>query len=122
MPCCHCDSDSFGRDYCQPCWELAIDVIEAVDELPIDCDLADLSAAFPEWKAKVARFRNAYVDPEAPDPADCDLYDSDTANRISAEELGCTDQEYAAAILESLACPQPEGHVYAGNRRVYAAE
>jgi len=61
MPCCHCDSDSLGRDYCQGCWELALAVIDAVDELPVDCDGSDVLDAFPEWKEKIARFRAAYV-------------------------------------------------------------
>lgn len=59
----------------------------------------------------------------------CDtLYDSDTNDRVSAEELGLTDDEYEFAVSESVSIGQMEGHVrvYGTNcgpkgRRVYAA-
>lgn len=50
------------------------------------------------------------------------LYDSDTAEALTYDELGITVEEYEAAIRESLDCGQPEGHILMGERRVYAAE
>jgi hypothetical protein len=49
-----------------------------------------------------------------------DLYDSETNDRVTAEELGVTDEEYAAAVSASLNAGQPEGHVRVNGRRVYA--
>ena len=48
------------------------------------------------------------------------LLDSDTNNSVTAEDLGCSETEYAAAIRKSLGCDQPEGHVRVNGRRVYA--
>lgn len=53
---------------------------------------------------------------------DYELYDSDTNDSLSAEDLGITEDEYRETVAESLACDQAEGHVYVGTRRVYAAE
>lgn len=52
---------------------------------------------------------------------DCDsLYDSETNDYLDACDLGISNQEYDAAVAESVACTQPEGHILVGNRRVYA--
>ena len=49
------------------------------------------------------------------------LYDSDTNERLNADDLKITGEQYLALIDESIECPQPEGHVRAPNgRRVYA--
>lgn len=53
---------------------------------------------------------------------DYELYDSETGDSISADDLGITVEEYEAAIRESLDCGQVEGHIRVGERRVYAAE
>ena len=50
------------------------------------------------------------------------LYDSDTNDPVSADELMISDAEYEAACAESSTCGQAEGHIYVGERRVYAAE
>lgn len=49
------------------------------------------------------------------------LYDSDTNERLTADDLEITGEQYLDLIDESIDCPQPEGHVRAPNgRRVYA--
>jgi len=48
------------------------------------------------------------------------LYDSDTNDSVTAEDLGCSDDEYAAAVAESLAA-YGEGHIRVNGRRVYAS-
>jgi hypothetical protein len=48
------------------------------------------------------------------------LYDSDTAEVLTAEELGITEEEYCQAIADSMADGTEEGHVYVNGRRVYA--
>ena len=49
------------------------------------------------------------------------LVDSDTNKLVTAEDIGISDEEYAALIRESIDCQQVEGHVRASNgRRVYA--
>ena len=54
-------------------------------------------------------------------PDDLYLYDSETQEMLSAEDIGITDAEYVAACAES-AEAAPEGHVIVAGRRVYAAE
>ena len=54
-------------------------------------------------------------------PDDLYLYDSETREMLSADDLGITDAEYAAACRES-AEAAPEGHIMVAGRRVYAAE
>jgi hypothetical protein len=49
------------------------------------------------------------------------LYDSDTNDSLTAEDLGITDEQYEAAVAESVNCGQAEGHIRIGERRVYAA-
>ncbi len=49
------------------------------------------------------------------------LYDSETQEMVSADDLGITAAEYVAACRES-AESAPEGHVMVAGRRVYAAE
>lgn len=49
------------------------------------------------------------------------LWDSDTSEEVAADELGISDEEYIAAIRESMTCDQVEGHIYVGGLRVYAA-
>ena len=49
------------------------------------------------------------------------LYDSETNDMLSAEDIGITAAEYVAACRES-AEAAPEGHVMVAGRRVYAAE
>lgn len=52
---------------------------------------------------------------------DATLYDSDTTESVTAEDLGITAAEYAALIRESLQCTEDEGHVKTdAGRRVYA--
>ena len=48
------------------------------------------------------------------------LYDSETAESLTAEDLGITDEQYEATVLESTDCNQTEGHVRVNGRRVYA--
>jgi len=48
------------------------------------------------------------------------LYDSDTTDYVSAEELGITAAEYRQAIIDSHKTGTHEGHVYVNGRRVYA--
>lgn len=49
------------------------------------------------------------------------LYNSDTAERLTAKQIGITDAEYQELVRESEATPG-EGHVCASNgMRVYAA-
>ena len=51
------------------------------------------------------------------------LYDSDTAEAVTAEDLGIDAAEYATLIQESIESDQKEGHVRTSHgRRVYAAE
>lgn len=54
-------------------------------------------------------------------PDDLYLYDSETQEMVSADDLGITAAEYVAACRES-AEAAPEGHVMVAGRRVYAAE
>jgi hypothetical protein len=50
------------------------------------------------------------------------LLGSDTADTVTADELGITEVEYNELIVESLASDQAEGHVEASTGyRVYAA-
>jgi len=51
-----------------------------------------------------------------------DLYDSETNDPVSYDDLGISLEEYEAAIRESLENDQPEGHIRISDRRVYAAE
>jgi hypothetical protein len=48
------------------------------------------------------------------------LHDSETAQELTARDLGITRQEYAAAIRDSLASDEAEGHIIVAGRRVYA--
>lgn len=48
------------------------------------------------------------------------LYDSETADPVTAEELGITEAEYRQAIADSMAAGTEEGHIYVNRRRVYA--
>jgi hypothetical protein len=51
------------------------------------------------------------------------LYDSDTAEEVTAGELHITSAEYDALIVESMESSTAEGHVRTSTgRRVYAAE
>ena len=54
-------------------------------------------------------------------PDDLYLYDSETQEMVSADDLGITAAEYVAACAESMAAA-PEGHIMVAGRRVYAAE
>ena len=54
-------------------------------------------------------------------PEDLYLYDSETNDMLSAEDIGITDAEYVSACRES-AEAAPEGHIVVAGRRVYAAE
>lgn len=50
------------------------------------------------------------------------IYDYDTADRLTAEDLGITDAEYDAAIQESLHdADNASGVIRVNGRRVYAA-
>jgi hypothetical protein len=49
------------------------------------------------------------------------LHDSDTADRLTAEDLEIDATRYVEACCESLDCGQAEGHVRVNGRRVYAA-
>ena len=63
--------------------------------------------------------------PPEPDADYYELADSDTANLLTATDLGITDDEYADIIRDSLTCGQWEGHVrpdILDGRRVYARE
>lgn len=54
-------------------------------------------------------------------PADYDLYDSNTANKVTAKELYLTDTEYRALVRDSLLSGTHEGHVRTCyGRKVYA--
>ena len=55
------------------------------------------------------------------EPDDLYLYDSETQEMVSADDLGITAAEYVAACRES-ADAAPEGHIVVAGRRVYAAE
>jgi len=48
------------------------------------------------------------------------LYDSETSDSLTADDLGITDEQYDAAVQESVDCEQAEGHVRVNGRRVYA--
>jgi hypothetical protein len=50
------------------------------------------------------------------------LYDSESGDALTAEDLGISQAEYDAAIAESLAAAEVEGHIRVAGRRVYAAE
>lgn len=52
--------------------------------------------------------------------ADAELHDSDTAERLTAEDLGISATRYVELCCESLDSAQAEGHVRVGKRRVYA--
>ena len=54
-------------------------------------------------------------------PDDLYLYDSETQEMVSSDDLGITAAEYVAACRES-AEAAPEGHIMVAGRRVYAAE
>jgi hypothetical protein len=49
------------------------------------------------------------------------LFDSDTNERLTEDDLGVTREQYDAAVQESVWCPQAEGHIRVNGRRVYAA-
>ena len=49
------------------------------------------------------------------------LYDSETQDMLTPEDLGITPEEYTAACRRSMDTA-PEGHIYVAGRRVYAAE
>lgn len=52
------------------------------------------------------------------------LYDSDTAEWLSAEKLGVTDEQYTDLIHDSLDTGEPTGHIrpdVLDGRKVYAA-
>jgi hypothetical protein len=57
---------------------------------------------------------------ETIDTSDYDLYDSDTAEPVNAEDLGISTAEYDAAIIDSLASTEDEGHILVAGRRVFA--
>jgi hypothetical protein len=68
---------------------------------------------------------NMWGDDEASLVARCQprLYDSETADPVTAEELGITEAEYRQAIIDSMAAETGEGHIYIDGghgRRVYA--
>lgn len=48
------------------------------------------------------------------------LYDSDTNEVLSADDLGITNEQYEDALKESIGCGQAEGHIRVNGRRVYA--
>ena len=48
------------------------------------------------------------------------LYDYDTGDAIDADDLGISDEEYAAAVAASLTSDDPTGAVSVGGRTVYA--
>jgi hypothetical protein len=48
------------------------------------------------------------------------LYDSDTTDYVSAQELGITEAEYRQAIADSHETGTHEGHIRVNGRRVYA--
>lgn len=49
------------------------------------------------------------------------LYDSETAEQLSTDDLEMTEEQYETAIRESYAAGTPEGHIRLANgRRVYA--
>ena len=50
------------------------------------------------------------------------LYDSDTTEMLTTDDLGISQEEYAESVAESAAESTPEGHIYVGERRVYAAD
>lgn len=52
--------------------------------------------------------------------SDYNLLDSDTNEVLSSDDLGCSHEEFRAAIRESLECAQAEGYVRCRGRRVYA--
>ena len=58
---------------------------------------------------------------EVPGVEDLYLYDSTSQDMLSADDLGITPEEYTAACRRSMDAA-PEGHIYVGGRRVYAAE
>lgn len=48
------------------------------------------------------------------------LYDADTGDALSADDLDCTDERYAELVRKSAVCRQPEGRIEFRGRRVYA--
>lgn len=48
------------------------------------------------------------------------LYDSDTAEKLTARDLHITRQEYIEAVRESRDCGTAEGHIRVNGRKVYA--
>jgi hypothetical protein len=65
---------------------------------------------------------NMWGDDEASLVARCQprLYDSETADPVTAEELGITEAEYRQAMADSMAADTEEGHIRVNGRRVYA--
>jgi hypothetical protein len=65
---------------------------------------------------------NMWGDDEASLVARCQprLYDSETADPVTAEELGITAAEYRQAIIDSHKTGTHEGHIRVNGRRVYA--
>jgi hypothetical protein len=48
------------------------------------------------------------------------LYDSDTAEALSAQDLDCTDERYRELVWRSVRAAETEGHIEFRGRRVYA--
>jgi len=48
------------------------------------------------------------------------LYDSDNNENVTAQELGISQKRYAEVVVKSLNATETEGHVRAGEQRVYA--
>jgi hypothetical protein len=65
---------------------------------------------------------NMWGDDEASLVARCQprLYDSETADPVTAEEIGITEAEYRRAIADSHETGTHEGHIRVNGRRVYA--
>jgi hypothetical protein len=66
---------------------------------------------------------NMWGDDEASLVAWCQprLCDSETADTVTAEELGITEAEYRQAIADSHETGTHEGHIRVNGRRVFAA-
>ena len=95
--------------------------IDAGSDLGLARQLAQSYA--DRWNAPAYLYEHGHemqfdtFDPELPD---C-LYDSDTNEYLSAEDLGLSDSEYADACRESTLQMAAEGHIkLASGRRVYA--
>ena len=80
-------------------------------------EVAALSAARGAVRraAKEEHTMNANVE-------DLYLYDSETRDMLTPEDLGITPEEYTAACRRSMEDAAPEGHIYVAGWRVYAAE